>query len=64
MNDFGTVIAVKDDHPVSEGHMLILTKRHTIDYFSINEKERLYAEKLIRILKNKIEISMEIIGEV
>ena len=44
MNDFGTVIAVKDDYPVSEGHMLILTKKHTTDYFSINDRAYLVME--------------------
>jgi len=53
----GTVIAIKDKNPVSEGHILVLPVRHTSDYFSMTSKEKTDADKLIRILRERIEKS-------
>jgi ATP adenylyltransferase len=50
----GSVFAVKDKHPVSPGHHLVLPKRHTADYFSMTTQERREAEELLRMLRNKI----------
>ncbi|MFW5980343.1 MAG: HIT family protein [Bacillota bacterium] len=32
--------AIYDKYPVNKGHILIITKNHTKDYFSATEKER------------------------
>jgi diadenosine tetraphosphate (Ap4A) HIT family hydrolase len=33
-------IAVYDKYPVNKGHILIITKRHVIDYFDASEEEK------------------------
>lgn len=55
VDEFGTVWAITDQNPVSEGHHLVVTKRHTVDWFSMTDKERQDADKLIKILKRKLE---------
>jgi diadenosine tetraphosphate (Ap4A) HIT family hydrolase/5-methylcytosine-specific restriction endonuclease McrA len=54
IEEYESVIAIKDQYPVSEEHHLIVPKLHSPDWFSITEKERRDADALIRILKNKI----------
>jgi len=49
----GTVAAVADASPVSEGHMLIVTMRHTEDIFSMTDDERFDAMKMVGILKRR-----------
>ncbi|MDX9786920.1 MAG: HIT domain-containing protein [Desulfobacterales bacterium] len=51
---YNSVFAIKDKYPVTESHLLILPKRHTRDYFSMTAKERMDADKLIRVLRNRI----------
>lgn len=50
-----SVFAVMDNYQVTEGHMLIIPKRHTLDFFSMDSKERRDAEDLIRYLRNKLQ---------
>jgi ATP adenylyltransferase len=52
-----SVIAVNDKYPVTNGHTLILPKRHTADYFSMTALERQHADELMQYLKNKLSIS-------
>jgi ATP adenylyltransferase len=52
--EYDTVWAFEDQFPVSKGHHLIVTKRHTLDWFSMSEKERRDADSLIRILKRHL----------
>jgi diadenosine tetraphosphate (Ap4A) HIT family hydrolase len=52
--EFESVIAAKDQYPVSEGHHLIVPKKHSPDWFSISDKERKDADALIRIIKSRI----------
>jgi diadenosine tetraphosphate (Ap4A) HIT family hydrolase/5-methylcytosine-specific restriction endonuclease McrA len=54
VDELDTVIATKDQYPVSEGHHLIVPKRHSSDWFSISNKERKDADALIRIIKSRI----------
>ena len=49
----GTVVVVEDATPVSEGHMLIVTVRHTEDIFSMTDVERTDAMKMVGILKRR-----------
>jgi len=51
----GSVYAIKDGYPVTEGHLLIIPNRHTLNYFSMANTERQHAEELLRTLKNQIE---------
>jgi len=50
-------MAVKDTHPVTKGHILLLPVRHTHDYFSMSTEEKKDADKLLRILRDSIEKS-------
>ena len=50
-----SVFAILDGYPVSEGHYLIIPKRHTEDWFSMSGQERREAEELIRVLKRELE---------
>jgi diadenosine tetraphosphate (Ap4A) HIT family hydrolase len=49
----GSVVAVEDSKPVSPGHMLIVTLRHTEDIFSMTDQERSDAMKMIDVLKRR-----------
>ena len=50
----GSVFAIEDKYPVTQGHLLIIPHRHTVDYFSLTEQERKHAEELLLILQNRI----------
>ena len=54
-----TVIAIPDAYPVTEGHLLILPRRHTADFFSMTEAERHHADELVRVMKRSIEADDE-----
>lgn len=54
VSEHGSLFAVYDRFPVTEGHLLILPKRHTADWFSLTEEERHDAEKLILCLREKL----------
>ncbi|MBN1361493.1 MAG: HIT family protein [Sedimentisphaerales bacterium] len=53
----GTVVAIADEHPVTEGHMLVVPTRHTRDFFSMTSEEKKDADRLIQLLRRKIEAS-------
>jgi ATP adenylyltransferase len=44
-------VAVRDRCPVSEGHTLIVTKRHVDDYFKLSTEERNEALALLERMK-------------
>ena len=43
-----------DTFPVSEGHCLIIPKRHVKDYFDLSNEEIIACNDLIREIKNEI----------
>ena len=45
-----------DSYPVSKYHCLIIPKRHVIDYFDLSKDELIACDKLIKIIKNEIEL--------
>ncbi len=49
-----TAYAIMDTSPVSLNHMLIIPKRHSLDYFQMTRQERCDAHELIEILKDRI----------
>lgn len=53
--EYGTVLAFKDGYPVSSGHLLIVPKRHTPDFFTMTPQECRDAEDLLRLLKARME---------
>lgn len=50
-----TVWAVEDSHPVTPGHLLVIPRRHTPDFFSMNSKEKGEAIELINLLKEQVQ---------
>ncbi|MCL4475325.1 MAG: HIT family protein [Nitrospirae bacterium] len=48
-------VAVRDSYPVSEGHTLIITKRHVDDYFKLSEEEKKRALDLLERRKKAID---------
>jgi diadenosine tetraphosphate (Ap4A) HIT family hydrolase len=61
VDEFESVIATKDLYPVSEGHHLIVPKKHSPDWFSMTKKEREDADALTRVLKSRMAESDETI---
>jgi len=50
----GTVAAFNDGYPVTDGHVLIVPRRHTKDWFSMNKEEIRDSNTLIHMLVEKI----------
>jgi diadenosine tetraphosphate (Ap4A) HIT family hydrolase len=50
-----SVVAIQDKYPVTQGHLLVLPRRHTPDLFGMVERERIDANNLLRILKTRIQ---------
>src|SRR5882724_12878682 len=50
----GSVFAIMDRYPVTPGHLLVIPIRHTPDWFSMTESERLNADQLILVLQARI----------
>ncbi|HEX8949067.1 MAG TPA: HIT family protein [Dissulfurispiraceae bacterium] len=48
-------VAVRDRCPVSEGHTLIITKRHVEDYFKLTKRERDEALALLEKMKRTMD---------
>ncbi|EEB78416.1 putative histidine triad domain protein [marine gamma proteobacterium HTCC2148] len=46
--------AIRDGFPVTEGHTLIIPKRHTENYFGLSEDEVLACDALIRELRDDL----------
>ena len=50
-----SVVAIQDKYPVTQGHLLVLPRRHTADLFEMVERERIDANNLLRILRTRIQ---------
>lgn len=48
-------VAVRDKCPVSEGHTLIITRRHVDDYFKLSTEEKNEALALLERMKNAMD---------
>lgn len=49
----GSVLAVPDARPVTEGHMLVITRRHTPDFFTMTDEEKGDAARLLTTLRER-----------
>lgn len=49
-----SVFAIVDKYPVTPGHLLVIPIRHTPDWFSMTDGERLDADQLMRVLQARI----------
>ena len=54
VDEHESIAAVEDGYPVTKGHLLIIPKRHTSDFFSMTSQERDHAVSFLRVLKNRI----------
>jgi diadenosine tetraphosphate (Ap4A) HIT family hydrolase len=52
--EYGTVFAILDKHPVTEGHHLVISKRHVSDSFNMSYNEKSDAEALLSLLRRPI----------
>lgn len=50
----GSVLAVRDQYPVTPIHTLVIPRRHVADYFDLLPGERADAEALLRRLRREI----------
>ncbi len=50
----GTVLAIRDASPVTEGHLLVITRRHTLDFFTMTEREKQDAIHLLTTLRERL----------
>lgn len=51
----GSVFAILDKYPVTEGHCLVIPFRHVPDFFLMTEAERRESDELARYLRNRIQ---------
>jgi ATP adenylyltransferase len=58
----GSVLAVMDKYPVTPGHLLVIPIRHTPDWFSMTQGERLDADQLMRVLQARIRAEDKRVG--
>ncbi len=49
----GTVAAIADAAPVSPGHLLVIPRRHTPDFFTMTDEEHRDALKLLTTLRRR-----------
>jgi ATP adenylyltransferase len=52
--EHGSMLAIADGHPVTEGHLLIIPKRHAPDWLALTEQESRDADALVRILCRRL----------
>ena len=48
------VIAFMDIHPINEGHVLVIPKKHIDHFYELNEKDYLQVMTIVQNLSNKI----------
>ena len=49
----GTVLAIEDRNPVADGHLLVIPRRHAIDFFAMTDREKQDAMALLSILRER-----------
>ncbi len=54
VEDYKSVVAINDEFPVSNGHLLIIPKRHCSDFFQLTHQEQVDAGFLLKRLGKKI----------
>jgi len=54
IESYHSVVTIKDDFPVGDGHMLIIPKRHCTDFFHMTQAEQIDANHLLKILHERI----------
>lgn len=54
IEELDTVVAIKDGYPVTEGHTLVIPKRHAPEYFDLSDVERQDVDGLLKFLKQQM----------
>jgi ATP adenylyltransferase len=54
IEEWGSAIAIMDAYPVTEGHVLVIPKRHVPHYFDLTNAERRDADTLMEHLQGKM----------
>jgi ATP adenylyltransferase len=54
IEEFNSVVAIKDKYPVTDGHILVIPKRHAAEYFDLSDAERRDADSLLKFLKQQM----------
>jgi diadenosine tetraphosphate (Ap4A) HIT family hydrolase/predicted house-cleaning noncanonical NTP pyrophosphatase (MazG superfamily) len=57
--DFQHCFAIKDQYPVSPGHVLIIPKEHTENWFTAKEEVRMDMIKALHVLKDKLDLDYQ-----
>ncbi|MGK2905473.1 MAG: HIT family protein, partial [Desulfuromonadales bacterium] len=52
--EYGSVFAILDKYPVTQGHHLVISKRHVSDYFALSYNEKRDVESLLSLLRRQI----------
>ena len=52
--ELNSVVALEDTSPVTPGHLLIISKRHCMNFFHMTPEEQMDATNLLTILSRKI----------
>ena len=52
--ELNSVVACEDTSPVTPGHLLIIPKRHCMDFFHMTAEEQMDVNSLLTILSKKI----------
>jgi ATP adenylyltransferase len=47
--------AIRDGFPVTEGHTLVIPKRHVEDYFGLTQDELVACDELLRVSREQIQ---------
>lgn len=48
------MFAIEDLYPVTQGHLLVVPRRHTLDYFTMTDEERFDAQQMLLALREQI----------
>lgn len=54
IEEYGSVFAIEDNYPVTMGHLLVIPRRHTPDFFSMTSDEADDAEHLLRQFRERL----------
>ena len=54
IEEYSSVVVMKDNYPVSKDHCLIVPKRHVPDYFSMTTAEKMDSDSMIRMMQKRI----------
>jgi diadenosine tetraphosphate (Ap4A) HIT family hydrolase len=54
VDELNSMVVMYDKNPVSKGHLLIIPKRHCLDYFEMTGEEQIDANNLLKKLRDKI----------